>query len=98
MTNGQSYDLSPWKETENALRRVNSTQLRQHEIHDDHVGLEPLCGNNRLLAVRGSSDHLHVLLLLEEDRKGVAHDAVIVDYQDPDRWQHIRVQAAAPRW
>src|ERR1700730_15247371 len=99
MTHRQNDHLGLRKTTENALGCIDPTQLRQHEIHDDHVRLEVGCYNNRLLPCCGGSDHLHVPLLLEDDCNAVAHDAVIVGNEDPDGWQHfLAIHAIAARW
>ena len=63
------------------LQHFGAGPLREREVEQDHVGLEPRHGLERGLAVRGDVDHL--IVGLEHGLEPLAHEMMIFDQQYP---------------
>jgi hypothetical protein len=88
MTYGQYNDMYARQQRQDALRGINATELRQHQIHDHDIGDELHRRSDGLPSRTNRSDNLQVRMLFEHGRNAIAHDSVIVDNQNSGRETH----------
>jgi hypothetical protein len=81
----QDDDVCLWEQGEDALRRVDTTQLRQHQVHDDYFWKESHRGRHGFLAVGDGLDDSEIRVSFENGRNAIPYDAVIVNNQDSDK-------------
>jgi hypothetical protein len=68
---------------DDAPRRLQPVDVRHADVHDDDVGTPPLGTLDRLQAVLGLADDLHVLLRAEDGAQPGANEFLVVGDENP---------------
>jgi hypothetical protein len=72
-------------------RRLDAVHARHPDVHEDDVGPQRPHLRQRDLAVGGLADHLDVRLGLQDEAEAGAQQRLVVDQQDADRHDGLRV-------
>jgi hypothetical protein len=75
-------------------RRLDAVHARHPDVHEDDVGPQRPHLRQRDLAVGGLTDHLDVRLGLQDEAEAGAQQWLVVDQQDADRHDGLRVVGA----
>jgi hypothetical protein len=75
-------------------RRLDAVHARHPDVHEDDVGPQRPHLRQRDLAVGGLTDHLDVRLGLQDEAEAGAQQRLVVDQQDADRHDGLRVVGA----
>ena len=76
-------------ESRHPPRRLDAADARHENVHQDHLGAELLGEPDGLVAVLRLAHHIDPVLLFEQRAQPFAHDLVIVDQQQLQRFAHL---------
>ena len=89
----QHDDANARHGVEEPADRTDAVTGRHHEVEEHHVGPRSGGFGHRLGRAARLADHLDAVLQAEERTESLAHDRVVVDDQDADRWAHAVTSA-----
>jgi hypothetical protein len=80
----QGYDLNPGMALAKGPGRGNAVHLGHDEVHQHHVGLDPVTHLDRFLAICPRTYQDQIFKSFEQDSQSIADQVVVVHYDHPN--------------